>query len=199
MNKKDLVIVDIETTGLSKHRHKIIEIAAVKIKNNKIIDEFQSLINPEIKIPSFITKLTGINNNMIKNEKTITDVLPEFLNFLGDNILIAHNANFDYGFISKNAIEHLDSELINAKLCTRKLANRILPELPSKKLSCLCNYFNITNEDEHRAMADVKVTTEIFFNFQKELKKINITKNEDLINFENLPIKKAQSLLNNYP
>jgi DNA polymerase III subunit alpha, Gram-positive type len=122
------VILDIETTGLCKHYDKITEIAAIKISNGKIIDEFQTLINPKCTIPNFITKLTGINNDMVKNSPTIEQVLPNLFKFIEDEIIIAHNATFDYGFIEHNAKKY-GYKFCNDKLCTRKLANRLLPDL----------------------------------------------------------------------
>ncbi|MCK5107364.1 MAG: 3'-5' exonuclease [Nanoarchaeota archaeon] len=180
---KSYVVLDIETTGLSKHRHKITEIAAVKIKNKKIVDKFHTLINPEVKIPSFITRLTGIDNELVKNKPLIHEVLPNFLNFLENEVIVAHCATFDYGFLLKNCEEH---NLIfnNEKLCTRKLANRLLTNLPSKKLSCLCEYYDLTNETAHRALSDTLVTAEIFSNFLDELSKRDIKCMEDVFKFE---------------
>ena len=91
----EYVILDLETTGLSKKRHRITEIAAVRIKNKKIVDEFQTLVNPKQRIPSFITRLTGITNDMVREAEPIEKVLPSFLDFLGDHTIVAHCATFD--------------------------------------------------------------------------------------------------------
>jgi DNA polymerase III epsilon subunit family exonuclease len=93
---KIFVIVDLETTGLSPYKHAITEIAAVRFDGNEIIGEFQSLVDPERHIPSFITKLTGISNDMVEGSPTICEILPDFLKFLGDDIFVAHNARFDH-------------------------------------------------------------------------------------------------------
>ena len=185
---KSYVVVDIETTGLSKNRHKITEIAAVKIKKGKIVDKFHSLINPEVRIPSFITKLTGIDNDLVKGEPVIKEILPNFLDFIKEDIFVAHCATFDYGFLAKNCENH-GFKLNNTRLCTRKLANRLLQDLPSKKLSCLCEYFDVINEDAHRAMSDTLVTADIFSRFLAMLSKQNIKKQEDVIRFEKSKIK----------
>jgi DNA polymerase III subunit alpha, Gram-positive type len=177
------VILDLETTGLSKTKHKITEIAAVKILNGKEIDQFQTLINPECKIPSFITQLTGITNEMVKFAPTLDKVFPDFLNFLGNEIIIAHNASFDYGFIEHNA-NFYGYNFRNEKLCTRKLANRLLPHLPSKRLNCICEHLNIKNLQAHRAMGDVKATYEVFSCFIDLLKERNIEGKKEIINFE---------------
>jgi len=171
LNNKHYVIVDIETTGLSKDRHHITEIAAVLFDGKKILKTFQTLINPQTHIPSFITHLTGITNAMVQDAPTIDQALPDFFDFLEDHILVAHNATFDYGFLNHNGLIHLDTPIENHTLCTRKLANRLVPELPSKRLECLCQHFNVINERAHRAMGDVMATVKIFEQFLNILKK----------------------------
>src|SRR5210317_2226828 len=101
--REGYVILDLETTGLSKHYHKITEIAAMKIKDNEIVDKFEALVNPQVPIPKFITRLTGITNEMVENEPTIDEIMPKFLEFLEDHPIVAHNATFDHGFLSENA------------------------------------------------------------------------------------------------
>lgn len=185
MNNKHYIIVDIETTGLSKERHHITEIAAVQFDGEKIIKKFQTLINPQTPIPWFITHLTGITNDMVQDAPTIEQALPDFFDFLGDHILVAHNATFDYGFLNHNGLIHLNMPIENYTLCTRKLANRLLPELPSKRLECLCQHFNITNESAHRAMGDVMATVKIFEQFLNLLKKKWIQDKAKIIDFQN--------------
>jgi len=102
-------------------------------------------------------------------------------------VIVAHNASFDYGFISHNAQEHLNISLKNDKLCTRKLANRLLPDLPSKKLSCLCEEFGIQNEQAHRAMGDVNATAAVFEAFLKILEAQEIKTEERIFDFEKSP------------
>lgn len=190
------VILDIETTGLSRYRHKITEIAAVKISEGEIIDRFETLVNPQEHIPSFITHLTGISDEMVKDAETIDTILPEFLKFIEDYTIVAHNATFDYGFLNHDSVIYLEKEIPNKKICTRKLANRILPELPSKKLSTICEHFEIVNQNAHRAMADVLVTTEIFLNFLNILNQAGINDDEEILTFESTPAFKARQILN---
>jgi len=147
---------------LSKETSRITEIAAILFNGKKILNQFQTLVNPIKPIPSFITRLTGIDDQMVKNSPTIDKVLPDFLSFLQDNIIVAHNATFDYGFLNHNSILHLDVIIKNPILCTRKLANRLVPDLPSKRLDCLCQYFDVKNSRAHRAMSDVIATSQIF-------------------------------------
>jgi DNA polymerase III epsilon subunit family exonuclease len=190
------VVVDIETTGLSKSHHRITEIAAAVVDNKgSIRKEFQTLINPGVKIPGFITRLTGIDDDMVKDAPTISQVMPAVIKVLGNNTFVAHNASFDFGFLDYNAAYYFRKRIGNERLCTRKLANRLCPRLPSKKLSALCDYFNITNTDAHRAMSDVYATVEVLNRFIDILKDSGITKKEDILRFESLPAKKCFSLL----
>ena len=193
----DYTVLDLETTGLSKYHDKIIEIAAVRYKDGKKYAEFHTFVNPNRRIPSFITSLTGINNQMVEDAPTINKVLPELKQFLENSTLVAHNATFDHGFLSHNFEKYLDHSLTNCKLCTRKLANRLLPDLPSKRLSSLCNYFNIVNEQEHRAMGDTMATTTLFSNFLELLEKNNFKTMEDVVKFESWPVYKCKRIIEN--
>jgi DNA polymerase III subunit alpha, Gram-positive type len=178
------VVVDIETTGLSKSYHRITEIAALRMQNGVVRKEFHTLVNPQVRIPSFITRLTGISNEMVKDAPTIKETIPEFVGFLGDDVFVAHNATFDFGFLSHSAQQHHNVFLANDRLCTRKLATRLLPDLPSKRLSALCEHFRITNEQHHRAMADAQATALVLNNFLDLLKTRGITQQEDVLRFQ---------------
>ncbi len=177
------VVVDIETTGLSKSYHKITEIAGIKTKNGHVIGEFQTLVDPEVRISQFITNLTGIDNAMVRGEPTIDEVIGDFAKFLGDSVFVAHNATFDYGFLLYNA-GFVGIEINNRRLCTRKLATRLLPMLASKRLEALCQHFRIINGDEHRAMGDAQATLCVFNNFVQMLKRMGIQEKGDIIRFE---------------
>ena len=190
MKNTEFTLIDLETTGLSKHRHKITEIAAIKIKDGKEISRFEQLVNPEEPIPKFITRLTGITDSMVQNKPTIKDVMPSLVDFLGESVIVAHNATFDYGFLSHNAELALGEELANKKICTKKLASRLLPDLPSKKLGTICDYFEIVNNQAHRAMADTEATVEVFNKFSELMEKEGITEFSAVAKFECSPIKR---------
>jgi DNA polymerase III epsilon subunit family exonuclease len=192
VNNKHYIIVDIETTWLSKDSNHITEIAAVLFDGKKIVKKFQTLVNPQRPIPSFITHLTGINNEMVKNAPTIDQALQAFLAFLEDHIFVAHNATFDHWFLNHNGVKHLNSTIENHVLCTRKLANRLLPDLPSKRLEALCRHFNVTNKRAHRAMADVLATVEIFQKMLILLKKKGIEDKAEIIQFQNYALYKCR-------
>jgi len=183
-------IIDIETTGLSAYYHNITEIAALKYKKGKIVDEFCTLVNPGVKIPAFITRLTGIDDEMVEGKPKIAKVIPKFNKFLGKSVFVAHNATFDYKFLDEALKNHKGVNLENPKLCTCRLARRLLPELPSKRLSSLCEHFGINNDQAHRARSDALSTSKIFHNFLKMLKEKDIHDIEDMLEFQQSKIPK---------
>lgn len=128
---------------------------------------------------------------MVKNAPTIGEALPGFLDFLEDHILVAHNATFDHGFLNHNGILHLQTPIENRILCTRKLANRLVPELPSKRLEILCQHFNVTNQRAHRAMGDVLATVEIFQGLLKLLKSKGVEDRSEILQFQNFALYKC--------
>jgi len=183
-------VIDIETTGLSKNRHAITEIAAARVVKGKITRRFQTLVNPQVRIPSFITRLTGIDNELVEDAPLIKEVLPSFMKFIKNDVFVAHNATFDYGFIDRNLQIYHNYELNNKKLCTRKLANRIFPDLHSKRLGVLCEHLDIVNSNAHRAMSDVEATVEVFNHMLKRMENKNIVTTKDILKFEKLPIRR---------
>lgn len=157
----DYVIFDLETTGYNPERNKIIEIGALKYKNNELIDEFHYLINPQTKIPKRITELTKITNEMIKHEKSLEEILPLFLEWIEDYTLIAHNGSFDLGFIEAK-IKKMDLKMINNNnIDTLYLARKNITETENHKLETLKNHFNL-NYDSHRALEDCYVTNYVY-------------------------------------
>jgi len=188
--KEAYVVLDIETTGLSKFNHKITEIAAIKVENHKVVNKFETLVNPQTPIPSFITSLTGITNSMVKDAPIIEEVMPKFVRLVKDAPLVAHCATFDYGFLKHNAQLHLSKELVNPKICTMKLSRRLLPELPRYKLSYMCEHFNIKNNSAHRAMGDATATHQLFNELLDIMKKRGIEKQDQILAFEGSKIKR---------
>ena len=182
-------VIDIETTGLSKNYHHITEIAAVKIRDRKIIDSYHTLVNPHVRIPEFISTLTGIDNELVKDAPSITEVLPLFHRFLGDDIFVAHNATFDYGFLEHNLRRH-DYRLSNQRLCTRKLARRLFPSLPQKRLQDICRHLNIQNDQAHRAMGDALATSAVFIAMLDLLQEKGISEIKEILKFEKSIVRK---------
>lgn len=182
------IVLDIETTWLSKYKHKITEIAAIKFDGNNILWQYQTLINPERNIPSAITKLTWITNEMVASAPCFSEIVWDFLDFIKDSPIVAHNASFDYWFLSENIYQHTWKWIENPCICTRKLSSRLLFDLPKKNLGSLCEYYWLTNERAHRAMWDTKVTVEIFKNLLILLESKWIKNHEHIIEFQNKKI-----------
>ncbi len=162
----EYVVFDIETTGLSAKHNKIIEIGAVRIKDGKICDTYNRFVNPEVAIPYSITKLTSINDTMVKEAPTIETILPEFLDYVGDAIMVAHNASFDTGFIKEFAKRQnlpFDYTIVD----TMTLAHVLVPELGKFTLDRLCKQFGVSLENHHRACDDAYATAEIFVKMLK--------------------------------
>ena len=167
------VVFDIETTGFSAVKNRIIEIGAVKVVDGKITDKFSTFVNPEVPIPFQIEQLTGINDGMVLPYRTIDKILPEFLEFCGDAVLVAHNASFDVGFIAHNA-QLLNLDFQPTVLDTVALARLLLPNLNRFKLDTVAKALNISLENHHRAVDDAGATAEIFVQFVKRLRERDI-------------------------
>lgn len=157
----DYVIFDLETTGLEASRDYIIEIGALKYKNNQLVEEFNVLINPGIIIPEVITRITGITTEQVANQEIIDKVLPKFITFIEDYPLLAHNSPFDIGFIYEN-IKRLKLPYIPNKIIdTLPLARTYIPQAYNHKLETLKHYFKI-EQVSHRAIGDCYTTNYIY-------------------------------------
>ncbi len=163
------VVFDLETTGLNNKSDKIIEIGAVKVKNGEIIDRFSTFVYPERHIEPKISKLTGIYDEMVEGYGTEEDIVPEFMGFIGDSVLVAHNAGFDVGFLRRFAKEKGDN-IDNTVIDTLELSRALLPALNNFKLDTVCDELNISLENHHRAVHDAEATALCFMEFIKMLK-----------------------------
>lgn len=157
----DFIFFDLETTGLIPGNHKIIEIAAVKIKNRQIIDSFTKLINPHCQIPTFITNLTGITNQMVEEGIEEADALKDFLDFAGESILVAHNAPFDMSFLSKALLDHKFQRESTA-VDTLAMARCLLTQINKHNLKKLCSFFKIDMGNHHRALDDAMASAKVY-------------------------------------
>ena len=153
-------VVDIETTGGKAEHHRITEIGIVKMQGNNVIDSWQSLINPQRPIPSSITRLTGITNEMVANAPVFADIADQLDEFTQDTIFVAHNVNFDLGFI-KQEFARLERYYRRPKLCTVQQCRRVFPNLPSYSLANLTAHFNISMDHHHRALSDAKAAAQL--------------------------------------
>lgn len=159
---EDYVLVDIETTGLSPERDDIIEIGAIKVKQNQIIDQYESLIKIQRRLNPFITRLTGITNEMLLEGREITEVLQEFIEFTGDHIIIGHNVNFDINFIYNKCQKYMNYPIKNDFIDTMRIARRVLPSSPNYKLETLAKHFQIDYGHAHRGLRDVEITYQVY-------------------------------------
>ncbi len=165
----DFVVFDIETTGLNPQQDRITEIGAVKVRNGQVVDRFSAFVNPGVPIPSFIVKLTGITEDMVKDAPPIEQVLNEFMEFIQGSVLVAHNANFDVGFIKHNA-KLMGEKIKNPYIDTLELCRKMFPELGKYKLNIVAKHLKIELENHHRAVDDSMATAKIFIHCIKMLK-----------------------------
>ena len=163
------VVFDIETTGFSPEKNKIIEIGAVKVIGGEIVDRYSTFINPEVPIPFRIEELTSIRDDMVITSPTVDVILPQFMEFCTDCIMVAHNADFDMSFIKRNCAL-LGMECNPTIVDTVALARVLLPQLNRFKLDTVAKALNISLDHHHRAVDDAACTAEIFVKFIEKLK-----------------------------
>ena len=161
---RDYVCVDIETTGISPQHAQIIEIGALKVRDGEVVDTFSQLIDPGVSVPPEITALTGITTEMVEGQPTIDEVLPNFIAFAEDDLLLGHNIHFDFSFLKQNAM-NLDLEFAKSGMDTLRIARAKCPDLQSRSLDFLCDHYGINDENHHRAFNDAKVTSELYLMF----------------------------------
>ena len=176
---QEFVVFDLETTGFSNINDKITEIGAVKIRDFEIVDRFSELVNPEKDISYKVQELTGITNEMVKDKPTIEEILPKFMEFVGDDVLVAHNADFDTGFIMQKCKEQ-GLEYKNKKVDTLMLARIMLPNLKRYKLDKVAKEVGVQLLNHHRAVDDAEATANIFIKFLGMLKKQGVEKLSDV-------------------
>ena len=187
----DYVVIDIETTGLDPKNNEIIELSALKIKDNKIIDQFSTLCKRNNEIPEFIIDLTGITNAMVETAPKIENILPEFIKFIDSSIIIGHNVNFDINFIYNNYKKYFNKELSIDFIDTMRLSRIVLPELKHHRLQDLSEYFKIEEKNLHRGLVDCNTTFKIYNLLKQYIKEKNISLdiNIDNYNFKDKTIK----------
>ena len=158
----DYTVVDLETTGLSPYYDEILELAAIRVRGNEIVETYQQLVKPQCRISAFITSLTHITEEMVKDAPRIWDVLPGFLDFVGKDILVGHNISFDARFLHCNVGNYLNRPFENDYVNTVRIARKGLPGLPNYKLDELCTILEIDASNHHRALADCEQTNQLY-------------------------------------
>ena len=172
-------VLDLETTGFSATTEKITEIGIMKLKDGEVIDQFSCFVNPEKHIPQRVSEVTNITDDMVKDAETIEKVFPKMLEFLGDSVIVAHNAGFDVGFLKQNA-KKLGYKFDYTYLDTLSLAKDLFPDYKKYKLGKIAENLGIKVEVAHRALDDVDTTVKVFKVMLEMLKKRGAEKLEDI-------------------
>ncbi len=167
----DYTVVDIETNMTSLRTCEIIEVSALKVRNEEIRGSFSSLIKPSEPINWFITRLTGITDEMVENAPDVNEVMQSFYDFIGNDILIGHNVNFDVNFLYDNLWLHNGLVLDNPFVDTLRLARKALPELPNHRQTTIAEYYGIETVGAHRALRDCEICNACYLNLKRELLK----------------------------
>jgi len=170
--ESDFVVVDVETTGAKTPPGRITEIGAYRIENGRIVAEFQTLVNPQTRIPPFIVGLTGITDEMVRDAPLFEDVASDWLRFAGDAVLVAHNAQFDTRFLNHEVSRLYPGQRMgNTNICTVKLSRSAVPGLLNYRLHTVAEHFQIPIYNRHRAAGDALATAEIFLRILSRLDK----------------------------
>ena len=176
--------VDLETTGSTPPADRIIEIGAKKVSGFKLGESYASFVNPCRSLPPFISRLTGISERDLRKVPAAAKVLPGFIEYLGDSVIVAHSASFDHKFLCAEAMEMLGASLDNHVLCTCKLARRILYFLPSKGLDAITHFLGITVNGRHRALGDAEATAKVLIVFLRYLDDMGINTLGEVLEFQ---------------
>ncbi|MBI9010505.1 MAG: PolC-type DNA polymerase III [Tenericutes bacterium] len=180
LSETTFVVFDIETTGLSVTYDTLIEIAGVKIKNGAILGKFNELIDPKRNVFPFTENLTGITNQMVKGKRFLKEVLTDFYEFSKNCILVAHNADFDIGFLEHNYRNLAITNKVNPSVDTLVLAKVLLPDKKRFSLDKLCKHFKVALNNHHRALDDTEATCEVFLHLLKMVRKEGINRFRDI-------------------
>ena len=195
IDDEEFVVFDIETTGLNSHTNEIIEIGAVKIKAGRIVDRYSQLINPGRPIPYHITEITSITDEQVANEPKIDKVIGKFVDFIGDAVLVAHNAPFDMGFIKRDIKKYLNIDYQCSVIDTLQMARDLFPDLKKYGLGDLNKTLGLALEKHHRAVDDSQATANMFIIFLEKYKEKGLEYMKDINTGFEVNVKK-QSLKN---
>lgn len=182
LSETEFVVVDVETTGARVPPCRVTEIGAYRVRQDKIVAEFHTLINPQTPIPPFITELTGISDAMVESAPIFNEVIFDWLNFIGTSILVAHNAVFDVRFLNHEIARIFPNRrMANSHVCTVKLSRHLLPTLQNHRLHTLADHFSISILNRHRAADDAHATAKIFIHMLNMLEHNGIKHLNDFI------------------
>ncbi len=166
----DYVLYDLETTGTSWYYDEVIEISAVKVRKGKVVDEFNELVNPKRPIPSAAGMVNHISDEMVADAPVFSEILPEFLAFIGDDVLVGHNIkSFDMKFLYRDCEKYLNQTLTNDYVDTLAVAKVCFPDWKHRRLSDLAEYYGISTAGAHRALTDCKMNQKVYELLGREL------------------------------
>jgi DNA polymerase-3 subunit alpha (Gram-positive type) len=170
LHEADFVVVDVETTGAKMPPSRVMEIGAYRVSQGRIVAEFQTLVNPQMAIPPFISNLTGITDEMVMDAPVFAEVAADWLDFAGEAVLVGHDSAFDVRFLNHEIARVFPgSRMINTHLCTVRMARRVLPGLLNYRLHTIAEHFAIQLTNHHRAAEDARATAEIFIRILERL------------------------------
>ena len=191
---EDYVVFDLETTGVSPYNDEVIEISAVKARKGKVVEEFSELVNPKRTIPFAASRVNNITDDMVSDAPFFDEVLRHFLEFVGEDVLVGHNIqSFDMKFIYRDCERYFHQLITNDYVDTLILAKRCFPEWRHRRLGDLADYYGISTQGAHRALADCRMNQRVFDLLGKEMnteKKKTLDSNVKTCPLCNLPLKK---------
>lgn len=191
---EDYVVFDLETTGVSPYNDEVIEISAVKARKGKVVEEFSQLVNPKRTIPFAASRVNNITDDMVSDAPFFDEVLRHFLKFVGEDVLVGHNIqSFDMKFINRDCERYFHQLITNDYVDTLILAKRCFPEWRHRRLGDLADYYGISTQGAHRALADCRMNQRVFELLGKEMnteKKKILDSNVKTCPLCNLPLKK---------
>ncbi|HEX7120030.1 MAG TPA: exonuclease domain-containing protein [Longimicrobiales bacterium] len=173
----EYVVVDVETTGGGASRgDRVTEFAAIRIRGTgEVLEEFTTLVNPERPIPPFITRLTNITDEMVRDAPRFGEIAGEVRRLLEGGVFVAHNVSFDWRFVGHELERATGLGLEGRRLCTVKLARRVVPEVASRSLGSLTEYFGIDNDARHRAFGDARATAAVLLRLLERVEGYEVT------------------------
>ena len=183
LSEARFVVVDLETTGGRAAAGSIIEIGACRMEGQRITATFETLVRPRMAIPHFITGLTSITNEMVREAPSIEQALPAFRDFLGDAVMVAHNAPFDHSFLDFEFRRLFGIGLRNPVLCTLRLSRRLLPSLKRRRLDALADHFGLSTDGRHRGLGDARMAAELLSIFIEMAAKMGLNRLDRLIDW----------------
>lgn len=166
---RDYTVIDIETTGISPTQSAIIEVSALQYRDETLVDTYSTLLNPHCHIDWFITRLTGINDAMVRDAPDADAMLPLFYRFVGKDILIGHNVNFDINFLYDNLLAKCGMVLDNDYVDVLRLARKALPDLPNHKQTTVAQHFGVSAQGAHRALRDCEICNANYLHLKRML------------------------------